>query len=120
LVVIVEDTAALAASLALALEADSNMETMIFGNARDALRFLAAAPRPIAALVTDLNLPDEDGFNLIRQVRGIKPYRELPAILITGQENANSDGSDILGRPNAVIIKPFSMKEVRRVLETLL
>lgn len=96
------------------------MEAAVFGNAREALRFLQMTYRPLAAVITDLNLPDEDGFSLIRQIRQLDRQYAVPAILITAQENPIPKKEDMLGSPNAILKKPFSIKEVRRVLETLL
>ncbi len=120
LILIIEDTASLAASLALALEKIDDVEVVMFGNGRDALAYLGIERRPLAAIVTDLNLPDDDGFALIRKIRQIDNYRGLPAILITAQESPMPHLGDILGSPNAIVKKPFLMKEVRLVLETLL
>lgn len=120
LIVIAEDTPALAASLALAFEHIGDVEAVVFGNAREAMSFVKQQQHALSALVTDLNLPDTNGFALIRSVRSMERNRHVPAILITAQENPPVANGDILGRPNVVIQKPFSMKEVRRVLETLL
>jgi DNA-binding response OmpR family regulator len=120
LILIVEDTAALAASLALAMEAMDDTEAVVYGNAKAALEYLLKERRPLAAVVTDLNLPDGDGFTLIKQVREIGMYSTVPVILITAQESPAPKDGHALSNPNAIFQKPFSMKEVRRVLETLL
>ena len=120
LILIVEDTAPLASSLALAIEGIGNVCAIVAGDATEALRFLRMECRPLAAVVTDLNLPDEDGFSLIRAIREMEPYRAVPVILITAQESPMPKEQHMLGSPNAIFQKPFSMKEVRRVLETLL
>jgi two-component system chemotaxis response regulator CheY len=120
LIVIVEDSSAIASSLALGLAGIAEAETVIFGNARDAARFLHEEPRALAALISDLNLPDHDGFSLIRQVRTMPAHRAVPVLLITAEEDPAPAHGDDLARPNAIIRKPFSIKEVRRVLESLL
>ncbi|MCU1292985.1 MAG: response regulator receiver protein [Bryobacterales bacterium] len=120
LILIVEDTATLASSLAVAIEGIGNVCVIVTGDATEALRFLRLQCHPLAAVVTDLNLPDEDGFTLIQAIREMEPYRTVPVILITAQESPRPKEQHMLGSPNAIFQKPFSMKEVRRVLETLL
>lgn len=120
LILIVEDTVALAASLALAMEAMDDTEAVVYGSTGAALKFLLEERRPLAAVVTDLNLPDGDGFTLIKRVREIGMYSTVPVILITAQESPLPNDGHVLSNPDAIFHKPFSMKEVRRVLETLL
>ena len=120
LVLIIEDTAPLAASLALAFEEIGNIEAAVFGNGRKALRFLRQEHRILAAVITDLNLPDLDGLALIQQIREMAGQQGVPAILITAQDHFILQPEHSLANPNAILKKPFSMKEVRRVLETLL
>jgi DNA-binding response OmpR family regulator len=120
LILIVEDTASLASSLAVALEGIGDIRAVVARDASEALRFLRRECGPLAAVVTDLNLPDEDGFDLIQAIREMEPYRTVPVILITAQESPMPKEQHMLGSPNAIFQKPFSMKEVRRVLETLL
>ena len=48
-------------------------------------------------LLTDLSMPDADGFSLIRQVRALSPEDggRTPAALVTGQAAAQ-DHADVL------------------------
>jgi CheY-like chemotaxis protein len=51
-------------------------------SAAQAMRFMRAV-RP-DVLVSDLSMPDEDGFELLRQVRASPYLRDVPAIAVTG------------------------------------
>ena len=120
-VLIVDDNEAVAASLAIAFERLGNVEPVVKYDPTAALQmFSGDGEQRIAAIVTDFNLPRLNGLELIQQVRSIERYRTLPAIMITAEDNvSNTDGS-MLNAPNAVFRKPFSMREVCRVLEQLL
>ncbi len=122
LVVIVDDNEGVAASLAIAFAGIPGVETVISHHPAGALRLFAngAKERAIAAIVTDFNLPQVDGLELIRQVRAIQGYESLPAVIITAEENLSTANGCILNTPNAIFRKPFSMREVCRVLEELL
>ena len=119
-VVIVEDTETIASSLALAFENIPGVKAMVAHHSKAALRLFANPEIPIGALVTDLHLPYLDGFELIREVRKLAAYRDLPAILITADERADLGNGSAPHSPNAIFRKPFSLKEVCRVLEELL
>ncbi len=119
-VIIVEDTETLACSLALAIETIPGVEAVIRRDPRGALSLFRAPGSVIAALVTDLNLPYLDGFELIRQVRSLDGYRNLPVIMISADERAGFLNGSTPDGANALFRKPFSLKEVCRVLEDLL
>ncbi len=119
-VVIVEDTETLASSLALAVEMIPGVEAIATRDPRGALSLFLAPGSAIAALVTDLNLPYLDGFELIRQVRGVDGYRNLPVIMISADERASFLNGSTPDGANALFRKPFSLKEICRVLEQLL
>jgi two-component system, chemotaxis family, chemotaxis protein CheY len=119
-VVIVEDAEVVASSLALAVETLPGVEAIITRDPRTALSLFGAPDSAIAALVTDLNLPYLDGFELIRQVRTLAAYRNLPIIMISADERARSLNGSTTNGANALFQKPFSTKEVCRVLEKLL
>jgi DNA-binding response OmpR family regulator len=121
LVIIVEDSEPVASSLSIAIEEMEGVRAVVAHHPLTALRFVQASEEKISALITDLNLPSIDGYDLIAQIRHLDGYQDLPAIMITADESrtAPANGSR-LGLPNASLQKPCSMKEVRRVLQSLL
>ncbi len=52
-------------------------------SAREALQFLA--DREFHVLISDIGMPEQDGYQLMRHVRGLKdnPNREIPALALT-------------------------------------
>jgi two-component system, chemotaxis family, chemotaxis protein CheY len=120
LVVIVEDAESLAASLAVALETIPTVKVIVTHHPVIALRAFKNTSPPIAAIVTDLNLPEVSGIELIQMVRQMDGYASLPAILMSAEVSALPANGNIISTPNAIFQKPFSLKEVCRVLESLL
>lgn len=120
LVVVVEDTETIASSLAVALEMLPGIKAIVTRDPRAALSLFGAPDSAIAALITDLNLPYLDGFELIRQVRTLATYRNLPVIMISADERASSLNGSTPNGANALFRKPFSTKEVCRALQELL
>ena len=118
-VVIVEDTESLASSLALAVETIPGVKALIAHHPETALRLIASHSQ-VAAILTDLNLPSFDGFQLIEKVRRLTACDNLPVIMITADENAKMPDNGLQARPNVILHKPCSPREVRRALESLL
>jgi CheY-like chemotaxis protein len=120
IVVIVDDTDSVACSLAVAFENIPGVKAVITHNSGEALRLFTGPESNICAVVTDLHLPSLNGFELIREIRNLPVYRNLPAIMITADERAGLRSATELDCPNAIFRKPCSLKEVSRVLEELL
>jgi two-component system, chemotaxis family, chemotaxis protein CheY len=120
LVVIVEDSESVASSLAVAVEGIPDVKAIVANHPRAALRLFHTPEIHVAAMVTDLNLPTLDGFELIREIRQLEAYRNLPAIMITAEEQITCANGDTVYSPNVIFRKPFSMREVCRVLEGML
>jgi len=118
-VVIVDDSASVASSLALALETIPDVRAIIAHHPQAALN-LFKREADIRAVVTDLNLPYLDGFNLIGELRKLHSYEHLPAVMITAEESPEPSAASAACRPNVILRKPFSPKEVCRVVQSLL
>jgi two-component system chemotaxis response regulator CheY len=85
---------------------------------RDALQKLpGAAP---GLLITDLNMPNIDGLELIRQVRLMPAYRYLPIIrLTTESQDAKKQAGKAAGA-SGWIVKPFRGEQLVAVAKKFL
>jgi two-component system chemotaxis response regulator CheY len=118
-VVIVDDSDSVAASLAIALETNLDVRAIVAHHPRAALSLFESEP-DISAVVTDLNLPSLNGFKLICALRKLPLYERLPALMITAEENPEMLNTSGNCSPNVIMRKPFSFKEVCSVVEALL
>jgi two-component system, chemotaxis family, chemotaxis protein CheY len=119
-VFIVEDSEGAATPLEVALQAIMGVRVQLFSSARDALRMLGNTPDHVGALVTDLNLPSMDGFELIKLIRGDQRYTTLPIIVVSGDTQPGTLERLIRLGANAYFPKPYSPTEIRQKLESLL
>jgi DNA-binding response OmpR family regulator len=118
-VVIVDDSDSIAVSLAVALETNLDVRAIVVHHPRAALKIFETESG-ISAVVTDLSLPFLDGFELIGALRKLRSYERLPALMITAGENPESLNPSAECRPDFILHKPFSFKEVCRVVQSLL
>jgi CheY-like chemotaxis protein len=91
-VLYVEDHAINALLMAAYFEHRPSLELVVAPTGGDALA-LAADLQP-AVLLLDLNLPDCDGFGLLKQLRGVPGCEQAPAVLVTADVMADIDGSE--------------------------
>ena len=81
------------------------------GSVREALAALEIEPPHV--LVSDLGMPDEDGFDLIRQVRDAgHTAQRLPAVALTAFANKDHADSALLGGFQIHIPKPVDADDL--------
>ncbi len=117
IVLVVEDTDIGRDALELALARMPNVIVKIVKSAEEALALLG---ENTCALVTDLNLPRMDGFELIEAVRSDPERRRIPIMVISGNSDPDTPSRLVALGANAYFPKPFSPAEVRSRLEQLI
>ena len=121
-VLLVEDSATMRAFVVATLEADGLFEVTTASSGFEALKLL---PRERFDLfITDINMPDINGLELIRFIRDSAVHARVPLVIIStdGAERDRDRGLKL--GANAYLVKPFApealVETVRRVarLET--
>jgi two-component system chemotaxis response regulator CheY len=114
-VLIVEDTEPTRDILEMALMQLPNVVIHSVGTAEEALLCIAA--HPISAMVTDLNLPLMDGFDLIEAVRA---GSDMPIMVVSGDNDPRTLERLVRLGASAYFPKPYSPSQVRQRLEELI
>ena len=117
-VLLVEDTDVCRDALEVALMKVRNLAVRCVATAEEALAYLEAAK--VSALVTDLNLPKMDGFELIAAIRSHPGRSLLPIIVISGDSDPLTPARALSLGADAYFPKPYSPHEVRDKLEQLI
>jgi CheY-like chemotaxis protein len=74
----------------------------------------------LQVMVSDIGMPGEDGYSLIRQVRGLNgPRRELPAIALTAYARAEDRVRSIVAGFQMHIAKPVEPAELITMVASL-
>ena len=119
-VLIVEDSENSAAMLEIAFLGIPGLSVLTTPSGVEALRILGGGSSPVRAVVTDLNMPRMDGYELIRRVRSDEKLSGMPIIVVSADTDpATPERIAALG-VQAFFPKPFSPALVRRKLEQLL
>lgn len=86
-------------------------------SARDALAAIAAEVPDV--LVSDIAMPDEDGYSLIRKVRALEGGAKLPAAALTALARPEDRARALDAGYQAHIPKPIDMDQLTTVLARL-
>ena len=90
------------------------------GKALEALDRAANAGQPVSLLITDLNMPDIDGFGLVERIRAHPQYGQLPAILLSSSASPGDQERCLQLKIAARLLKPIKqsllLDNIMRVL----
>src|SRR5438270_7545955 len=119
-VLIVEDSENSAAILEIALADIPGISVSLATSAFEALRILHGGGPAFHAILTDLNMPRMDGFELIRHIRGDQRICTTPIIVVSADTDPDTPQRIAQLGVSAYFPKPFSPAQVRRKVEQLL
>ncbi|MFC4439742.1 MULTISPECIES: response regulator [Natrialbaceae] len=103
-------------------ETDTETDLQVVNTGKDAMAFLTqsgefeAAPHPDLVLL-DLNLPGQDGCEVLETVRTDLQFRRLPVIVLTGSDSAENIERCYNARANAYLMKPTAPDEFVSTVE---
>ncbi len=118
---IVEDSRQFAATLEIALESIPQLSLVHVSNGQEAIRYLeSGGGSRVCALLTDLQMPKMDGFELLAWLRASERHVRLPVIVLSGDPDPEAPSRARELGANAYFSKPYSPAQVRSTLERLL
>ena len=85
---------------------------------QDALAKIAAAPPQM--LITDLNMPNMDGLELIRRVRALPQCKYIPIVMLTTESQDTKKQAGREAGASGWIVKPFRSEQLVMVAKKLL
>ncbi len=115
-VLIADDSAVVRTKLKRLLEG-AGFTVVQVNDGNEAMAQLDEKPE-IAVLITDLEMPNKDGFELIADVHGSLTTEDLPVIAITGHDELHGRVGQIEG-VYGIFKKPWNDRELLKRVESL-
>jgi len=82
-------------------------------SASDGMEALELLPKKkIDLVITDLNMPNVDGFELIKTIRENSEYKEVPIIILSSLDRKEDIQKGLSYGADSYLIKPFNQKVV--------
>ncbi len=119
-ILIVDDDADVRDLLTYMLEV-CGAEVMAAASADEAISALTESSTPIDILISDIGMPDEDGYALLRRVRALEPENGggIPAIALTAYARTQDRRAALLAGFQSHVAKPVEAAELIAVIANL-
>jgi CheY-like chemotaxis protein len=114
-ILVIDDELQVRATLAEMLEEQGHSVTQAPGG-REGLSYLDANPQLVDVVVSDLGMPDMNGWDVAKAIQGRWP--QLPVGLITGWGETEITREE-RSRVNFVITKPFDKAVLRETMSDI-
>ena len=69
---------------------------------------IARKQAPVDLVITDINMPNMDGITLVRELRQLAHYRNVPLLVLTTEASAQKKQEGKAAGATGWIVKPFN------------
>lgn len=117
-ILIVDDSTAMRSLLVAIVEGLGSIKTVQAASGFEALRIL---PRErIDLVLTDINMPDINGLELLSYIRNNPAYQNLPVVIISTEGSRKDIDRGLSLGANEYLVKPFVPAQLMELVQRLL
>lgn len=116
-VLLVEDSKAIRSMMRVALE-ESGLIVAEAGSGFEALKALPG--RHFDLIITDINMPDINGLELISFVKSNPAYQKIPLIIVSTEKSDEDKKRGLALGASSYVIKPFTKEDLMAAVKRTL
>lgn len=113
-VLVVEDSAAMRSLITSTLEDISDIDVVEVANGFEALKILPA--QPFDLIMTDINMPDINGLEIVSFVKGHSQYKNIPMIIVSTEQSDEDIQKGLDLGAVAYLTKPFDPEKLKETV----
>lgn len=117
-VLVVDDSAPMRSLLISAIEEIDGVEAVEASNGFEALKALPL--QSFDLIMTDINMPQINGLEIVHFVRNNEIYRKIPLVIISTERGQADINKGLALGAQKYITKPFDPEQVKKVVKELL
>ena len=117
-ILIVEDSATTRSLIRAVIDELGEYETVEAGSGFEALKILPQQQYDL--IVTDINMPDINGLELINFVRNNPRYQHIPIVIVSTERSEEDKKRGMALGATAYVTKPFKSSELQEIIKKIL
>jgi len=117
-ILIAEDSAVMRSLIGATVAAMGDYDVIETPNGFEALRVLPKAM--VDLVITDINMPDINGLELINFIRSNANYKNLPVVIVSTEGSEKDRERGINLGANAYLVKPFVPEDLQNIIKEFL
>lgn len=117
-VLVVDDSATMRSLLVSTLEEIDGIETVQASNGFEALKALPM--QPFDLVLTDINMPQINGLEIVHFIKNNETYRNIPLIIVSTEHGQADIRKGLALGAQKYITKPFDPEQVKKTVKELL
>jgi two-component system chemotaxis response regulator CheY len=117
-IMVVDDSSTTRSLIASHLSESGNFDIVEAASGFEALKILPT--RKVELIITDINMPDINGLELISFVRENPIYSHIPTIIITTEDSEEDRKRGMELGAREYIVKPFTTDEIKEAVGRVL
>jgi two-component system chemotaxis response regulator CheY len=117
-IMIVDDSASMRGLISMTLK-NNGYEVIEACDGKEAVKRLSSAGK-VDLIITDLNMPNMDGIQFIKTVKGDSKHRFIPVVMLTTESQDTKKEEGRLAGAKAWIVKPFKPEVLVGVVKKII
>jgi two-component system chemotaxis response regulator CheY len=117
-ILIVEDSKAIRSMIRVSLEESGGFYVVEAGNGFEALKTLPT--RRFDLVITDINMPDINGLELIGFVKSNPAYRDIPLVIVSTEKTEEDVKRGLALGAAGYVVKPFTKADLMAAVAKVL
>ncbi|PWB68638.1 response regulator [candidate division GN15 bacterium] len=105
-ILVVDDSPTIVKFVSFSLR-NSGFEVVAASDGMDAIEKMSHLSGDVDLVITDLNMPNLDGYGLIGTLRQNERYRQTPIIILSSEDGEDDRQRGMEVGANAYLVKPF-------------
>jgi two-component system chemotaxis response regulator CheY len=115
-ILIVEDSLTTRALIRAVIDELGDIETVEASSGFEALKMLPQQDYDL--IITDINMPDINGLELISFVRNNPRYNRMPIVIVSTERSEEDRNRGMALGATAYVAKPFKSDELQEIIRT--
>ena len=117
-VMVIEDSEMMRSLIASTVEDMGDFKVVEVANGFEALKVLPK--QPVDLIITDINMPDINGLEIVHFVKSHPEYSRIPLIIVSTEQTQDDIQKGLSLGASAYVTKPFEPEDLVKVVRDVL